>query len=212
MDTESISKILIVVHAATGGLALLAGLLALIFKKGSTKHKRTGIIFYYSMLLSAVIALFVACMPNHESVFLFLIGLFSSYFILTGYRAVRFKLANPNLKIDKIIAYGMLITALGMILYPIIILGKLNIVLGVFGLVGGAFAINDLRKFKDLVVLKKNWIKMHLGKMLGGYISATTAFVVVNNVFPSFYGWFIPGVIGTFYIVYWQRKVSPKKA
>ena len=42
---------------------------------------------------------------------------------------------------------------------------------------------------------------------MGGYIAAVTAFVVVNQVFPSFYGWFIPGIIGGIFIVYWMRRV-----
>ena len=167
MDVESIARVLIIVHAASGGLALFAGLLALVFKKGSTKHKRTGIIFYYSMLFSAIIALVVAFMPLHESVFLFVIGLFSMYFILTGYRALRFKHANPNLKVDKIIAYGMLATSVVMISYPIVAHGNINIVLSVFAVVGAIFALRDIKSFKDPAALKKSWLKQHLGKMMG---------------------------------------------
>ena len=46
--------------------------------------------------------------------------------------------------------------------------------------------------------------------MLGGYISATTAFVVENNFFPSFYGWFIPEIIGGLIITYWSRKINKR--
>jgi hypothetical protein len=68
----------------------------------------------------------------------------------------------------------------------------------------------DLVLYKDLKRLKKSWLKLHLGKMIGGYISATTAFVVVNNFFPSLYGWFIPGIIGGIYIAYWMKKLNRK--
>ena len=47
--------------------------------------------------------------------------------------------------------------------------------------------------------------------MIGGYIAASTAFVVVNEFFPSFYGWFIPGIIGGFFIAYWLRKLNISK-
>jgi hypothetical protein len=47
--------------------------------------------------------------------------------------------------------------------------------------------------------------------MIGGYIAATTAFVVVNNFFSSFYGWFIPGTISGLYITYWIKKINNNK-
>jgi hypothetical protein len=46
-------------------------------------------------------AIIVAFLPNHESPFLFAVGIFSLYFMLTGKRALRFKRQNPNLKTDK---------------------------------------------------------------------------------------------------------------
>jgi amino acid transporter len=87
----------------------------------------------------------------------------------------------------------------------------LNIVLCVFAIVGIVFSVRDLILFKNPERLKKGWLKLHLGKMLGAYISATTAFVVVNEFFPSFYGWFIPGIVGGFLIAYWFRKLDEKK-
>lgn len=50
---------------------------------------------------------------------------------------------------------------------------------------------------------------MHIGKITGGYIAATTAFVVVNNTFlPPLLAWLAPGVLGNIYIVYWIRKMK----
>jgi len=56
-----------------------------------------------------------------------------------------------------------------------------------------------------------NWLKMHLGKMIGAYISTTTAIVVVNNFFPGFYGRYIPGILGASFITYWIRKIVTRK-
>ena len=44
--------------------------------------------------------------------------------------------------------------------------------------------------------------------MIGGYIAATTAFVVVNEFFSGLYGWFVPGLIGGIYIGYWMSKLK----
>jgi hypothetical protein len=160
------------------------------------------------MILSGIIAMLVAVLPNHKSPFLFAVGIFSLYFVLTGNRALNFKRKNPDLKIDKLISIIMIITGILMISLPIILTKSINIILVVFAIVGIIFSVRDLILFKNPEQLRKGWLKLHLGKMLGGYISATTAFVVVNEFFPSFYGWFIPGIVGGLIIAYWTKKMN----
>jgi len=152
----------------------------------------------------------VAVLHNHESPFLFAVGIFSLYFVLTGNRALNFKRKSPDLKIDKLISIIMITTGISMISLPIILTKSINIILVVFAIVGIIFSVRDLILFKNPERLRKGWLKLHLGKMLGGYISATTAFVVVNEFFPSFYGWFIPGIVGGLIIAYWIRKMNKK--
>ena len=207
---EKTIQILIYIHAAFGGIALLAGLVSIIAKKGKNIHRKSGLVFFYSMMLSGIIAMIVAVLPNHESPFLFAVGIFSLYFVLTGNRALNFKRKNPDLKIDKLISIIMIATGVLMILLPIILTKSINIVLVVYAIVGIIFSVSDLILFRNPERLRKGWLKLHLGKMLGGYISATTAFVVVNEFFPSFYGWFIPGIVGSFIIAYWMRKMNKK--
>lgn len=203
---------LIYIHAIFGGTAFIAGFIAIITKKGGNFHKKSGSTFYYMMLFSAVVALVIAVLPKHENPFLFTIGLFSSYFIITGYRALRFKKPNPTLLVDKLIVSVMIITGIFMIFYPIIIMGKLNIVLTIFGTVGIIFATRDFLLFKNAKKLRKDWLKMHIGKMLGGYISAVTAFIVVNQFIPGIAGWLTPSVFGVAYMSYWFWKLNKKSA
>ncbi len=205
---EKTIQILIYIHAAFGGIALLTGLISIIAKKGKPIHKKFGLIFFYSMMLSGIIAMIVAVLPKHESPFLFAVGIFSMYFVLTGKRALNFKRKDPDLKIDKWISIIMILTGIFMILMPILLTKSINITLVVFAIVGIIFSVRDLTLFKNPERLRKGWLKLHLGKMFGGYISATTAFVVVNEFFPSFYGWFIPGIVGGFIIAYWIRKIN----
>lgn len=207
---EQTIQILIYIHATFGGIALIAGLISMIAKKGKKIHKKFGLIFFYSMILSGITAMIVAVLPNHENPFLFAVGIFSSYFVITGNRALNFKRKNPDLKIDKLISIIMIITGILMISLPIILTKSINIILVVFAIIGIIFSVKDLLLFKNPEKLKKGWLKLHLGKMIGGYISATTAFVVVNEFFPSFYGWFIPGIIGGIIITYWTRKMNKK--
>ena len=197
-------------HAALGGIALITGFISMVAKKGKTIHKKSGLLFFYSMMLSGIIALVVAVLPKHESPFLFAVGVFSLYFVLTGKRALHFKLEKPDLRADKWISKIMILTGVLMILLPIVLTKRIHIVLVVFAIIGIVFSVRDLKLFKNPEQLRKGWLKLHLGKMIGGYISATTAFVVVNEYFPSFYGWFIPGIIGGFIIAYWMRKLKTK--
>jgi hypothetical protein len=160
------------------------------------------------MLLSGISAIVIASLPNHENPFLIAVAIFSLYFVITGKRALTFKVNKNNIFIDKMIAYSMIIVGLFMILIPIIFLNKINIILTVFAFVGIIFSVKDLTLYQNQQTLKDKWLKLHLGKMLGAYIATTTAFVVVNNVIPNIYGWFVPGIVGGLYIIYWMRKVN----
>jgi uncharacterized membrane protein len=209
---EEAIQIFIYVHAASGGIALIAGLVSMIARKGNQTHKKSGLIFFYSMAFSGITAMLISLLPNHRSPFLFAIGIFSLYFVITGKRALNFKKQNPNTFIDKGISLFMILTGLAMIVLPILLTGSIDVILAVFGIVGIAFSIRDLMLFKNPFRLQNAWLKLHLGKMIGGFISAITAFVVVGNYFPGIYGWFIPGIAGSFIITYWTRKVSLKTA
>lgn len=194
-----------------GGIALLAGGLSLLRKKGSSGHKKAGTLFYYSMLLSALAAFIIAVLPNHESPFLFSIGLFSTYFLISGRRSLYYKQKGFQVQLDRVIAYLILLTGICMVLFPLLLYRSLNIVLLVFGIVAIAFGIRDLRLLKNTSLLRNKWLKLHLGKMTGGYIAAVSAFFVVNQVLPGLWNWFAPGIIGSAYIAYWIRKLSAKK-
>ncbi len=52
--------------------------------KGKTIHRKFGLIFFYSMILSGIMAMIVAVLPKHESPFLFAVGIFSLYFVRVG--------------------------------------------------------------------------------------------------------------------------------
>ncbi len=207
MSSEEVIHSLIIGHAVFGSLGLLTGLVALISKKGGIIHKRFGRLFYYSMLITAGLALIVSVMPKHENPFLFVIGIFSSYFVLSGFRAIRFKSKMPN-AVDYLISWVMLLTGIVMVSIHPILAHKINIVLTVFGVAGIFFSIQDLIVYRKPEQLKINWLKNHLGKMTGAYISAVTAFVVVNNLLPGISGWIAPGVIGGVFIAIWTKKVT----
>ena len=95
-----------------------------------------------------------------------------------------------------------------MILYPLIFQGEINIVLLILGLIGLVFGIKDLITFKNKEHLKKNWLKLHLGKTTSEYIAAVSAFFVVNNILSGVWNWFVPGIIGSVFITVWMSKIK----
>ncbi|MGB0390508.1 MAG: DUF2306 domain-containing protein [Salibacteraceae bacterium] len=211
MQTEKIVSILILIHALFGGFALIAGSVALISKKGGSTHKKSGRVFFYSMLFSAFVSTVVALLPNHKNPFLFSIGIFSSYFLLSGILSLEYRNPKISLRRPKALAVTIIITSLIMVLFPIIYLGVLNIVLVVFGILGLTFGVLDLRLFTNPSRLSESWLTSHLGKMTGGYISAVSAFFVVNQILPGIWNWFIPGIVGGVFITYWTNKINKKK-
>jgi len=203
---------LIHLHAALGGLALLAGALAIAFTKGSKRHTLSGKFFFFALLCSAGLAIVIACIPSHFSPFLLAVGVFSLYLLLSGYRALRFKEIKIDLRVDKMISASMLLVGISMIAVPILVSSKVNVVLFVFGGIGLLLAIRDLKLYRQPEQLKKRWLRLHLGNMLGAYIASLTAFMVVNQLLPPLVGWLGPTVIGSIYIVWWNRKLSRPKS
>ena len=211
MEIEQLARVLLFIHAGFGGIALVSGAISLVTKKGNPLHKKSGKVFYYTLLISVLMSLVISVMPNHKSTFLFSIGLFSSYFIIGGYRSLGFKKKDVSFRWDKIIAYLIVVTGITMIAYPILLEGNINIVLLIFGMIALIFGAIDLLLLQNKSKIKENWLKIHLSKMISGYVAATTAFVVVNQWIPGVWAWFTPGIFGTVYMIYWLNKLNKKK-
>lgn len=211
MTLQEIIKIIIYIHVITGTLAMIAGTVSMIAKKGGKVHKKAGLLFFYSLLISDVISLIVSAMPEHENPFLFCIGVFTLYLIVSGYLVLRYKRETVNLFWDKILSTTMLITGIGMILYPIILFGNFNIVLGVFGIVGVIMSCIDFARYRNKAKLREQYLQLHLSKMIGGFIASITAFIVANGVLSGLIGWLSPGIIGGFVIAYWTIKLNRKR-
>jgi uncharacterized membrane protein len=73
-------KMLLAIHVAAGGLALVLGAVALLVRKGGTIHRRSGLLFVYAMLVMAITA---AMLGNGLG------GLMTVYFVATALTTVR---------------------------------------------------------------------------------------------------------------------------
>src|SRR5262249_51277853 len=79
---------LLSIHIAAGGLAIVLGAVALSVKKGGTTHRRSGLLFVYSMLILGTTAALLGFRksPTDGNVFG---GIMTVYFVVTALAAVR---------------------------------------------------------------------------------------------------------------------------
>ena len=205
--TQSTIQVLIYIHVVFGAIALLSGSISLVAKKGGFLHRKCGLVFVFTMLISSILSMTVAVQPGHINTFLFSIGILTMYFVIGGYLALRYKKKYVNLMADKCLALTMFVIGIAMVSNALFS-GDLNIVLLVFGLLGIVFAVKDFANFYFHEELHEHWLTLHLGKITGGYISAFTAFIVVNQYIPGIVGWILPGVIGGIFIAFSIIKVK----
>lgn len=209
-------ELLLVPHILSGFLALGAVGTALAAAKGSRLHRQAGKVYVLSMLIVSLTALaLVFVRPN---AFLLGIGIFSFYFVFTGWRAAKL-LDGKTRSFDICAALLMGATALAMTGCGLLDMtrpleNERAIILLVFGLIGLGMAISDLRQWRKGPVTGKQRIAYHLSRMLGGTIATITAAVVINLTFlPTLVGWLGPTALITPLIFWWNmRLLRPRRS
>ncbi|UZO80412.1 hypothetical protein NBT05_15835 [Aquimarina sp. ERC-38] len=208
---ENSIRILIYMHAFFGGVGLLTGFGSVIVKKGSVLHKKMGKLFSISMVISSLNSLPIAWMSNHKNIFLFLIGIFTIYLVLTGNRALKLKKEKYAGKIDLVISGSMIIFSCIMILigtYRLLNSQSNSILFLFFGGTALFLSSKDFRFYKKLDKVKNVWLIAHTGKMIGALIASVTAFIVAGLQLDNLISWILPTLLGTIYIIYWNRKIA----
>ncbi len=216
-----IKETALILHVFGGMSGLLLGSLILVIKKGDKRHRYLGLGYVISMALATLSGIGMAFWGNNQ--FLFLIGIFSFYLCYSGWRMARQKRGTTSkMKIvDLSIAIITLFLSVFMILSGIFDFEQnkwvINPVLIIFGSASLVFSFNDTRLYLrpdgDLIV-RKQWLNTHIGRMSGSYISALTAFLVVNlsGLLPPLLVWLGPSLIIGPLISRWVRKYTRPKA
>jgi len=203
---------LLVFHIAGGSIGLLTGSIVMMLKKGDKNHVRLGNIYFYSLLLSAIVSFPMSFL--HSNWFLFIVGVFTSYMLLTG-RSYLGKRTSAEVKVtDWILAGTMLLFGLGFLGIGLLNVFKgvyFGIVLIVFGAISLSFVLQDWANFTGRARVKNFWLTTHLQRMIGSYIASATAFIVVNNhVIPGVVAWLLPTIVLTPLIGIWTKKYMVK--
>ncbi len=205
---ETIFRIVLILHVITGITSFIVAPLALASKKGASRHKLFGSIFFYAMMVVSFSSIALASI--HHSPFFLHLGIFTFYMNYSGRRSIR----NKSLKASRA-DIALLCIATGNSLF---MLASAQLVLGVFGGLSAYFCMTDMvlfRKTRRGTEMPQNsWLIRHIGRMMGTYIAATTAFLVVNirQFEPAWLPWLAPTFIGTVVIIYFIRKNSPRKS
>src|SRR5918995_1847108 len=79
---------LLPIHIAAGGLAIVLGAIALSVKKGGTIHRRSGLLFVYAMLVMGVSASILSLLKGRDGGNVFA-GVLTAYFVGTALTTVR---------------------------------------------------------------------------------------------------------------------------
>ncbi len=204
----TILKLLLIIHIVLGSLSLLTGTYIISTKKGDKKHKLIGTIYFFAMLITAIIALPISIF--HQNYFLFIISVFTSYMLLSGRRYIN-KKSKKNIKIfDWLLTIIMFLFALSFIRLGIFNILKDNlfgVVYIVFGSFGLLFVYQDYINFNGKSKILNFSLTTHLQRMIGSYVAAVTAFIVVNNkILPGIIAWLLPTLIVVPIIIIWTRK------
>jgi uncharacterized membrane protein len=81
--------VLLSIHVAAGGLAIVLGAIALIVKKGGTRHRRSGRLFVYAMLVMGSSASILALLRHGISDVNLMAAFLTLYFVSTAWITVR---------------------------------------------------------------------------------------------------------------------------
>ena len=219
---ETFVRTTLYLHIAAGFMALITGAWALAVAKGDRTHRKTGTVFFWSMVTVTLTAT-VVCFARHN-VFLLMIAVFSGYLAFTGYRALAFRRsAEPR---ANALDWAVLGVAALFVAWMAFEAGRLSIgkdgafrfnsfalVLLVFGASLANLVRRDIRTFRNpRAPSRLDWLRTHIERMGGAYIAAVTAFLVVNvQTEPAFIPWLLPGLLGGFGIRYFVRKYVGEK-
>ena len=81
--------LLLPIHIAAGGLAMVLGAVALLVKKGGTIHRRSGLLFVYAMLVMGTTAAILGFLKHGPTDGNVLAGVMVAYFVGTALTTVR---------------------------------------------------------------------------------------------------------------------------
>ncbi len=217
----TIYSILLIIHVICGFTALITGAFAMLLNKNIKKHKLFGKTYYWSMIGVFLTVVPMYFIKGNAILFLFLVGIFSTYLAVAGRRYLTLNNRAKNLRSSDYIVVGFVfITALSMIVFGIydmlITQNGTGIIVMVFGTILLSNTVQDIRFLRKVYQGVKGLRKPlynHISRMGGAYIATFTAFMVNNFslVLPFYITWFLPAIVGATLINLTIRRMQNKR-
>jgi len=202
------------VHAASGFIVLISGLLQILLKKSGKIHRIIGNIYFWAWCFLIPSGAIIG------SIIITLFGVFGFYMALSGYRFGIRKDIYLNTFDKSIIYLGLLCSSVTLMFCIYLVIMKKFDFAFVTAFLGGIFFINTLNDYRKLIQKSKNfliknekmiWYFEHFTRMYISYIAAITAFSVIQNLFRNgILNWILPTIIGTF-LIFMSVKFYRKK-
>jgi uncharacterized membrane protein len=206
-----------VVHIGAGGLALVAGYMALFTRKGASKHRRIGTVFVYAMVVMALTGAAMAALHGVRTDAL--MGLLAVYLVVTGLTTLRRPGGVARGADAAAMALGL---AVGGALLALGLTGgdpasEMPAPMSfVFGTIATAAGLADIRVVRSGTVPAARRLPRHLWRMCFGlFIAATSFFLGQADLFPAALQ--IPALLGLPILVvlgamaYWLWRVRFRK-
>lgn len=96
------------VHIVAGALGILSGFIALYAAKGATTHRKSGMLFVYTMLTMSLVGATIAAVWNVAPVANVPVGLLTAYLVITAVATVK-----PSAASSHEASIGLLLVPLG---------------------------------------------------------------------------------------------------
>ena len=182
---------MLVLHIAAGTVGLLSGAAAMIYRKGSDRHRRSGHVFVVSMLILAATGSFAGfrnAQPLNG-----LMGILTFYLVTSAWRTAR-NVDGDTSALDRVMLVVPLAVAATMAYLGVQSANSDTGTLGgfsasgyfVFGSLAAVFAAGDIRMLRRGGVTGAARIGRHLRRMCAGWFIATGSFFLgQQQVFPD---------------------------
>lgn len=196
-------------HAAGGAVALFAGPVAMLARKGRHLHRLSGRSYAAAMALTAASALCLALATGN--VLLLTIAVFSFFLVFTGWRALGQKHLHKGGHgarwFDWLVAVftlafsaGLFVTGWGA--------GR-DVTELFFGVGGSILALRAMRQLTGRGVRSGDWLVRHMVGMSAAYIATVSAFAVVTiTALPRPVAFIGPTLIGTPLIIWLAARLT----